>query len=178
MLADITRLILDIAATLLGSLLLLRAYMFWIGMPARNPLAQFAFALTDWLVQPIARLVPRRGRVEWPALLAAVQVAAVFLAALLLLLGMPVGLLQVLVSAVVQLLRWALYMMMWLTILHAILSWVNPHAPIAPAMAALVRPFLSPIQRLLPAVGGIDLSPIVLIVLINVGLMVLARLGL
>jgi YggT family protein len=41
----------------------------------------------------------------------------------------------------------------------------------------LVRPFLAPIQRVLPSVGGVDLSPIVLIVLINVALMVLGRLG-
>ncbi|MEF9943484.1 MAG: YggT family protein [Burkholderiaceae bacterium] len=177
MLADIARLVLDIAATLLGSLLLLRAYMFWLGMPARNPLAQFAFALTDWLVRPLTRLIPRRGRIEWPALAGAALVAAVFLAALLLLVGMPFDPLAVLASAFLQLLRWALYLMMWLTILHALLSWVNPHAPIAPAMASLVRPFLAPIQRLIPPVGGIDLSPIVLIVVINVALMVIARLG-
>lgn len=176
MLAEIARLILDIVATLLGSVLLLRAYMFWLGMPARNPLAQFAFALTDWMVVPLARLVPRRGRIEWPALLGAAIVAIVFLASLLLLVSAPVDVLALLVAAVLQLVRWALYLVMWLTILHAVLSWVNPHAPVAPAMAALVRPFLAPIRRIVPAVGGIDLSPIVLIVLINVILMVIARL--
>jgi YggT family protein len=166
MLVDIARLILDIAAALLGSLLVLRAYMGWLGMPGRNPLAQFTFALTQWIVGPLSRL-----------LAAALIVAAVFVSLLLLLLGLPLSPLLVLAGAALQVLRWALYMAMWLTILYAILSWVNPQAPIAPALAMLVRPFLAPIQRVLPSVGGVDLSPIVLIVLINVALMVLGRLG-
>jgi YggT family protein len=177
MLVDIARLILDIAAALLGSLLVLRAYMGWLGMPGRNPLAQFTLALTQWIVGPISRLLPRRGRIDWASLVAALIVAAVFVSLLLLLLGLPLSPLLVLAGAGLQVLRWALYMAMWLTILYAILSWVNPQAPIAPALAMLVRPFLAPIQRVLPLVGGVDLSPIVLIVLINVALMVLGRLG-
>jgi YggT family protein len=177
MLVDIARLILDIAAALLGSLLVLRAYMGWLGMPGRNPLAQFTFALTQWIVGPLSRLLPRRGRMDWASLAAALIVAAVFVSLLLLLLGLPLSPLLVLAGAALQVLRWALYMAMWLTILYAILSWVNPQAPIAPALAMLVHPFLAPIQRVLPAVGGVDLSPIVLIVLINVALMVLGRLG-
>lgn len=175
MFADIVRLVLDITATVLGSVLLLRAYMFWLGMPARNPLAQFAFALTDWLVVPLARVVPRRGRMEWPALVGAALVALLFLAAMLALVGVPFGVLGLIVATVLQLLRWALYLVMWLAILQAILSWVNPQAPVAPAMNALVRPFLAPIRRVLPTVGGVDLSPLVLIVAINVILMLIAR---
>jgi YggT family protein len=178
MLVDIARLILDIGAALLGSLLVLRAYMGWLGMPGRNPLAQFTLALTQWIVGPISRLLPRRGRIDWASLVAALIVAAVFVSLLMLLLGLPLSPLLVLAGALLQVLRWALYMAMWLTILYAILSWVNPHAPIAPALAMLVRPFLAPIQRVLPMVGGVDLSPVVLIVLINVALMVLGRVGL
>jgi YggT family protein len=76
-----------------------------------------------------------------------------------------------------QALRWGLYLVMWLTIIHAILTWVNPYAPIAPAMAMLVRPFLAPFQRILPLAGGVDLSPILLIVVVNVLLLVFARAG-
>ncbi len=53
---DIARVLLDILGSLLVGLLLLRAWAAAIGMPARNPLAHFARALTDWLVQPIARI--------------------------------------------------------------------------------------------------------------------------
>jgi YggT family protein len=56
-----------------------------------------------------------------------------------------------------------------------VLSWVNPYAPVAPAIAMLVRPFLAPFQRVIPPIGGIDLSPLVLIVVVNILLLVLGR---
>jgi YggT family protein len=86
--------------------------------------------------------------------------------------------LKVLSLSVVQLLRWALYLVMWMTIIHVILSWVNPYAPVAPALAMLVRPFLAPFQRIVPLIGGVDLSPVLLIVIVNVLLLVFARAGL
>jgi YggT family protein len=83
-----------------------------------------------------------------------------------------------LLMALIELLRWALYLVLWLTLLHVVLSWVNPHAPIAPAVSMLARPFLAPFQRALPLVGSIDLSPLVVILIVNVMLIVLARSGL
>jgi len=62
-------------AGVLGTALLLRAYMLWNGISAFNPLGQFAYALTDWLVMPLRRLVPLPGRIDWPSLLAAYLVA-------------------------------------------------------------------------------------------------------
>jgi hypothetical protein len=53
--------------------------------------------------------------------------------------------------SLIELLRWALCLVLWLTLLHVVLSWVNPHAPIAPAVSILVRPFLAPFQRELAA---------------------------
>jgi YggT family protein len=53
-------------------------------------------------------------------------------------------------------------------VLLAVLSWVNPHAPIAPTVDALTQPFLSPIRRVVPLIGGVDLSPLVLILLLQV----------
>jgi YggT family protein len=46
----------------------------------------------------------------------------------------------------------------------AVLSWVNPHAPIAPTVNALTHPFLSPIRKIVPLIGGVDLSPLVLLI--------------
>ena len=51
------------------------------------------------------------------------------------------------------------------------------YAPAAPGIAMLVRPFLAPFQRILPSVGGIDLSPLALLVVVNVLLLVLGRIG-
>jgi YggT family protein len=56
-----------------------------------------------------------------------------------------------------------------------IISWVNPLAPVAPALSMLLRPLLVPIQRILPALGGIDLSPMVLLIVVYVLQMIVAR---
>jgi YggT family protein len=180
-LVDIADFLLQTAAVILGVTLLARIYMNYLGMPARNPLAQFAIALTDWLVRPLRRMLPAVGRLDVATLLAAILVAMVFVGLRFLLVGLGLSSWPVtglLLMSLLELLRWALYLVLWLTLLHVVLSWVNPHAPIAPAVSILVRPFLAPFQRALPLVGGFDLSPIVVILIVNVMLIVLGRSGL
>ena len=181
LLVEVADFLLQTIAVILGVTLLARAYMGYLGLPARNPLAQFAIALTDWLVRPLRRLVRSAGRLDVATLLAAALVAMIFVALRFLLIGIGMGswpLTGLLLVALIELLRWALYLVLWLTLLQVVLSWVNPHAPIAPAVSMLARPFLAPFQRALPQVGGIDLSPLVVILIVNVMLIVLARSGL
>jgi YggT family protein len=158
--------------------LLLRAYMNWVGMPSRNPLAQFAIALTDWAVRPLRRVIPAAGRWDTASLLAAYLVAVVMMGLTFLLIGAEPSswpLPSLFFSALLQVLRWCLYMVFFLTLVHVVLSWVNPYAPVAPAVAMLVRPFLAPFQRILPLIGGIDLSPVLLLIVVNILLLVLSR---
>jgi YggT family protein len=179
-LIDIGRLLIETAAALLGVTLLLRACMNWLGIPARNPLAQFVLALTDWLVLPLRKVVHPVGRLDWASLVAAYLVAILQLVLIFVLIGAGMESwpwTKVLLYAGLQVLRWALHLVMWLTIIHVLLSWVNPHAPVAPVIGMIVRPFLAPFQRALPLIGGIDLSPLLLVVIVNMVLLVVARVG-
>jgi YggT family protein len=180
LLTNIARLLIETAAIVLGVTLLLRAYMNWVGMPGRNPVAQFAMALTDWLVRPLRRVSPAAGRWDVASLLGAYLVAVLATLLTRVVIGDAPAWpwLMILAAAFVQVLRWALYMVFFLTLMHVVLSWVNPYAPVAPAIAMLVRPFLAPFQRIVPLIGGIDLSPLVLIVVINILLLVIAGTGL
>ena len=175
-LIEIARLLLDTIGTLLGVALLLRAYMNWVGMPSRNPLAQFAIALTDWIVRPLRRVIPAAGRWDTASLVAAYVVALVMMMLTLVLVGAAPSdwpMARMLYQAVLHLLRWGLYTVLFLTIVHVVISWINPYAPVAPAVAMLVRPFLAPFQRILPLIGGIDLSPALLLVVVNILLLLL-----
>jgi YggT family protein len=172
---DIARALLDILGSLLVGLLLLRAWAAAIGMPARNPLAHFARALTDWLVKPLARVIPSRGRVEWSALLAALVATVVVVAVKVAVSGMSIAWDLVLVESVRQLLHWALTLVIWVTLIYVVISWVNPLAPVAPALSMLLRPLLEPIQRILPAIGGIDLSPMALLIIVYLLQMIISR---
>jgi YggT family protein len=66
-----------------------------------------------------------------------------------------------------SLLRLAVYIMIGALILQAVLSWINPYSPLAAPIYQLTRPLLDPIRRILPSISGIDLSPLVVILLLQ-----------
>ncbi len=162
----------------LGSLLavacVLRAYAHRVHLNPRNPISQFVSALTDWLVLPLRRLVAPSRTMDWASVLAAVLVTTLTAVLFFLVVGgvMVPNPGRVLFLAVVWLVRWTVYLMIGLVILQAILSWVNPFAPLAPAIQQLTQPFLAPIRKVVPLIGGVDLSPLVLILVLQVLLMV------
>ncbi len=155
----------------IGSLLVcacvLRAVAARVRLSPHNPIVQFLVAVTEWLVAPLRRLIPASRTVEWPSVAAAVVVAIALalLWSLVFAAGRVPAVGAVLLLAAFWLLKWSLYLLTAMVVLHAILSWVNPHAPIAPALEQLTRPLLAPFRRVIPPVGGVDLSPLVLIVL-------------
>jgi YggT family protein len=66
--------------------------------------------------------------------------------------------------------------MMGLLIVYAVLSWVQTRSPISDVIARLCEPVLRPIRRVLPRLGGIDLSPLVALVALQVAMIVLGHL--
>ncbi len=72
--------------------------------------------------------------------------------------------------------KWGLTLLLWTTLLLAVLSWVNPRSPAMQVAMQLTAPFLNPIRRAIPLIGGMDLSPLVLFLVIQVLLIVLAKL--
>lgn len=176
MFSDIFTVLLETVAALIGIALLLRAYMNYVGLPARNPLAQFVLALTDWLVRPLRRAVPAAGRIDTASLLGAYVIAVLSVALLQVVARGDVGLGAALIGGFIRVVRWALLSVMSLTILYALLSWINPHAPMAPAIELLVRPFLAPFRRIIPLVGGVDLSPMALMLVVYILLLIVDHL--
>lgn len=166
MFSDILRLLIETAAALLGVTLLLRVFINWVGLPGRNPVAQFVLALTDWMVRPLRKLIPAAGRLDTSSLLGAYFVAVLSILLVQLLFTSTVAWDRAAFGGMLRLVQWTLNGLFWLTVLYALLSWINPHAPIAPAIGMLMRPFLAPFRRFIPLVGGVDLSPMAFIVVI------------
>ena len=73
-----------------------------------------------------------------------------------------------------ELLRSALYLLMFVVIIGAVISWVNPRSPMAPVLDMLTRPFLDPIRRVVPLVANVDLSPMILLVVVQILLIAIA----
>ncbi len=177
MLYQITSLLLEVAAGLIAGTCLLRLYMQYQRIPmsvrSGNPLAKFIFALTDWLVLPLRRVIPAVGRWDMASLVGAFLVQLAQFVILWALTGMTAGMLSVVVLAAFGLVRMAISGMTGLVIIYAILSWVQARSVGADFLERLVMPVLIPIRRVVPLVGGIDLSPLVLLLILQVAGIVL-----
>lgn len=181
MFSDVLYFVLNILFSLFGIALILRAWMYAIRLHPFNPYSQAILRATNWLVTPLRNLVKPSNRFDWPSLLACWLTALVFLLLTwVLLTGQlpPVeSLTRSLVAAVLTVAKWAFNIVLWVTLIQAVLSWVNPMAPIMPLLQTLTAPLLDPIRRYMPNLGGLDISPLVLLILAQVAIMVLQRLA-
>ena len=176
MLIQIFSLVLHFAAGLVAGTCLLRFVMQWQRISFQQPLGRFVFTVTYWLVLPLRKVIPTGSGWDLSSLLGAwlVKLAQFgvlwFLAGgrgqlgLLPLVGL-VGLAQLVVSALGA-----------LVLVLALMSWVNPGSPLHVLTDRLCAPFLQPFRRWIPLVGGVDLSPLALLLVLQVLGMVLAQL--
>jgi len=180
MLLQIFSLILHFAVGLVAGTCLLRLYMHLqrINMSASggNPIAPFVFTLTNWIVLPARRFVPAMGRLDTASLLAAYAVLLAKHSLLWILAGATAHWLSLMTSAGFELLNVMLSGLMWLTIAYALMSWFSAATDARYFLAQLVEPLLNPLRRVLPHMGGVDLSPLVLLLLIQIADIVLRNL--
>jgi YggT family protein len=180
MLYQIVSLLLEIATGLLTGLCLLRLYMQHqrIPMSARsgNPMGPFLFAATDWLVLPLRRVIPALGRWDLASLTAAWLAQLVLFGSEWLWMGSGVSWTTVIVLALFGVLRMAISALTGMVIVYAVLSWVQTHSQLSDLMERLVAPPLTPIRRVIPLVGGVDLSPLALLVLLQIATIVVGTL--
>ena len=180
MLYQIVSLLLEVVIGFLSGACLLRLYMQYqrVPMSARsgNPLGKFVFAVTDWIVLPLRRVLPSMGGLDTASLVAAYLLQLVQFGLLWLLAGAGGGLFAVPILALFGLLRMAISGLTIAVIIYAVLSWVQTSSVLADVMERLVAPLLQPIRRVLPLIGGVDLSPLALLVMLQIAAIVLGGL--
>ncbi len=173
MLSQAASFLVETVVGLFSLALLLRFYLQLVRAPYRNPISQFLCALTDFVVVPARRVIPGLWGIDLASLTLAWLCEALLLFLLLALRGAePVAftataVLVIFVLAAVKILKVSIYILMVAVIVQAILSWVNPYNEMAGIFNAVTRPFLAPIRRFLPVMGGLDLSPLVLLVILQ-----------
>jgi len=172
---QITSFLLDVVAGLLGGACLLRLYMQLQRIPFGNPVGRFIFALTDWVVLPLRRVLPSYRKWDLASLFAAYLFELAQFGILWLLSGRSGGGL-VPVLALFGLVRLVVSGLIGLVIVYAILSWVQSDSPIADVIDRLCAPVLRPFRRMIPLVGGFDLSPLALLVVLQIAAIVIANL--
>ena len=181
MLIQILLFVLDTVCGFLTLALLVRFAMQWARTPFRNPLGQFIVAVTDWMVRPVRRLIPGLFGLDMATLLLAWLWQVVYQGTALGLSGVlaavsPAPTLVVALLALLEVAKISLYLVIGAVIVSAVFSWVNPHAPLAEVFNTLTRPLLRPFRRVIPPIGGVDLSPLALLLLLQIALFVIASL--
>lgn len=171
MLSSILTLIIDTIAVILGGSLLLRFWTQVVRVRPPNQIGQFIYKLSDWLVLPLRRVLPGTGGYDWASFIGAVLVILAATAIKMLLFS-GISMQFLVLGTLLRLCEWIVYGFMALIIIEAIFSWVNPHAPLAPFVRALNEPLLRPLRRVIPLLGGIDLSPLVALIGLRILLMI------
>jgi YggT family protein len=144
-----------------AAIVALRFLLQWVRADFYNPMSQFIVRVTTPVLRPLRRFIPGYAGLDLSALVLTWLVKVVELAAVTLVagLGNPLGALPALVTLFINIFLFAV-------LIRVILSWVNPD-PYNPAVTLLERltdPLLRPAQRLIPAVAGLDLSPMAVMI--------------
>lgn len=166
--------LLDVVLQPFAVVLLFRFHAVWLQAPMRNPVGEFLMALTDFAVLRARRFVPRARGVDTATLLLAFVAEFAYLSLFILLQQSSVAfpLVGLLAWTVVKLLQLSVYLLIGTLIAEAILSWVNPHTPVAPLLHAVNRPFLQPLRSRIPPVGNVDLTVLLLLIICQLILIV------
>lgn len=165
--------LLDALVSFFSIALLLRFYMQAFRASFANQLGSFVVRISNWLVKPLRKVLPGLFGLDLASLLPVWLLQMLLLLATLALRGalgvVPLEqvFLLLLWQGALATLKLSLYLLIAALLLQVVLSWIQPYSPLMQPATQLTRPFLAPIQRVLPPIAGIDLSPLVATLLVQ-----------
>jgi YggT family protein len=169
--AEITTMLVNTAVSLAITVFLLRMILQLVRADFYNPICQFLVTVTNPMVIPLRKVIPSVGKIDTASLLLALIAQGVGIVVLFQLYGggFP-NLLQILMWSVIGLCSVILNLYFFAIIGNIILSWVarDGNHPAAQFLHQITEPVMAPFRKLLPAMGGLDLSPIFVFISINI----------
>jgi len=151
--------------------LLLRLLLPWMGADFRNPIAQAVLKVTSPIVVPLRRVIPPVGRVDTATVLVAFIIQYITIVVLLMIKGILelATFASIAITTVVYLLILVLNLFIFAIVIRVILSWISPggYNPAIAIIHTLTDRVLLPFRRIIPPLGGLDLSPLVAIILLS-----------
>lgn len=149
-------------------ILIMRVWLQWVKADFYNPLSQFIVKASNPLVVPLRRVIPGFGGMDLATIVVAYLVATLKFFTLAALAGENLGVLAFYIGLLV-LLKQAGFLLFVIMIIMAVMSWVvQGYNPTLAVFHQLTEPFLNPIRRIIPNMGGLDLSMIVAFLAMNV----------
>lgn len=154
---------------------LLRFLLQWVRADFYNPVSQFLVKMTTPLLRPLRRVIPGFGGIDFASVVLMLALQLIELVLVTQLLGQPLSVGGLMVLAVAGLLSLLIKIFLFSILIQVILSWVRPgdHSPVSLLLYQLNEPLLAPARRIIPAISGLDLSPVLVLVLLQLSLMLL-----
>jgi YggT family protein len=148
---------------------LLRFILQWSRANHYNPLSQVVFKVTNPLVVPARRVLPSVAGLDTPTLIVLIVLEVIVTFLLMRLAGLSLPIPRLLFYALLRLISLVLWFYIGALIIYAVLSWFGQPSrnPMAVLLGELVEPLLRPARRMLPPIGGLDLSVLLVIVLLQ-----------
>jgi YggT family protein len=147
---------------------ILRFWLQWAKADFYNPFSQFIVKATHPILAPMRRILPSMGSIDTASIVLALLVVLVKMLVLTLLAGAAIDILTLLLFSLISVVKEAGVLLFWLILIRALLSWFNQgHNPIVMMMTQLTEPVLAPVRRIIPPMGGLDLSVMFVIIGLN-----------
>jgi YggT family protein len=157
--------LIDTAFSLYLMVMILRLWLQLVRADFYNPFSQFVVKATNPLVLPLRRVIPSLGRLDTATLVLAFSIMLSKLLILQLLQSGQIALMPSLVFSVILLLKETFTLLFWILVIRALLSWFSQgNSPVEYVMQQLTEPLLRPVRRILPPLGGLDLSVLVVLI--------------
>lgn len=147
--------------------LILRALLAFAGVNYFDPITQLIIRLTAFIVHPLRRILPNYRRIEISTLIIILALELIKYTIISLLNFNTVSLTGLLILSFADTLKLILQTFFYAIILQALLSWVQPHSPLNVLLYKINAPIMRPMQRVIPSVGGIDITPIPVMILLQ-----------
>jgi len=163
-----------IIQTLAQLYLLLYLLRFWLPLVRadfRNPIAQGILRFTSPLIIPVRRFVPPIGRIDTATVLVTFAMQCLIIFVIGMIVGVNYDAVTIAGLALLELMILSLNLFSFAILIRVIVSWFAPqtHNPILAMVGTIADPVLRPFRRYVPAIGGLDISPILAIVLLQAG---------
>lgn len=142
--------------------LALRFIFQWVKADFYNPLSQFVVKVTAPIVSPARRFIPSYKGLDIATLLLCYLVLVITQAIVQSISGYPITPLSVGILGITDLISMMIDVFFYAILVQALISWINPqsHNPINQVLASVTAPVLRPVQKFIPPLGGMDISPI------------------
>jgi YggT family protein len=161
--------IIEALSTLVLIAFLLRFWLPWFRVDFRNPVAQAILRITSPLIVPIRRVLPPIGKLDTATIVVMFGIKYLTIWIVLLLAGVTAGILTIAIASVFGLVHLSVNIFMFVIIISIVLSWIAPNTynPVSAMVHAIAEPLLRPFRRLVPPLGGIDISPVFALILLG-----------